>query len=255
MKFSDHFSKTARSYREHRPLYPELLFPFLASSVTGHRLAWDCATGNGQAAASLAAYFDHVVATDGSQKQIDNAIVHPKVEYRVALAEQSGLKEHSVDLITVAQALHWFRFEDFYAEVRRVAAPGAVIAVWVYDLMTCGNKTIDDIVHDFYWNVLVAGNYWPPERTHIEARYATIPFPFDTIQAPHFRMKGYWTLQGFMDYLGTWSAVQNYKERNGRDPIEELLRDRLRAAWRNPEEQVEFHTELALKVGRVVVQP
>lgn len=251
MTFSNHFSKTAKAYREYRPTYPPELFAYLASLTTSHHLAWDCATGNGQAAVELASYFDHVVATDGSERQIENAIASPKVEYRVALAEDSGLVTGSVDLVTVAQALHWFRFEDFYAEVRRVAAPGAFLAAWSYDLMVCGNKDIDAIVHDFYWNVLVKGNYWPPERAHIEVRYATIPFPFEVLAAPSFTMRAQWTCESFLEYLGTWSAVQKYKERNGADPVAEHVSAKLREAWKRPEAPLEFSTELILLVGRV----
>jgi SAM-dependent methyltransferase len=251
MKFSNHFSETAKSYREFRPSYPKELFDFLATLTPKHHLAWDCATGNGQAAVSLAKHFDKVVATDASEKQIANAIKDPKVEYSVALAEETKLKSHSVDLITVAQALHWFRFDEFYSEVHRVAVPDGIIAVWAYGVLQCGDLGVDDAVNDFYWNLLAKDNYWPPERKYIDDNYTTIPFPFEVIAAPKIVMTASWTREGYLDYLRTWSAVQKYIERNGRDPVAELLSERVHASWKDGDTAREFRTELILKVGKV----
>ena len=132
MSFEDLFSKQAEEYAQYRPRYPDALFEYLASVAPGHALAWDCATGNGQAALSLAPYFERVVGTDASESQIANAQPHEKITYRVARAEQTDFEDHSVDLITVAQAIHWFDLDAFYAEAKRVLRPGGVLAAWTY---------------------------------------------------------------------------------------------------------------------------
>src|SRR5262249_24385836 len=148
---------------------------------------WDCAYGNGQATADLAARFGKVCGTDASREQIASAALHPNVEYRVALAEESGLPDGSVQLVTVAQALHWFDLTRFYSEVRRVLSPGGVIAVWDYGIDQVEGDAVNVIAQDFYFNVV--GPYWPPERKLVEEGYRTIPFPFEEIAPPHFRME------------------------------------------------------------------
>ena len=98
MNFEDHFSDRAAQYAEYRPLYPEALFDFVAGLTPNHRVALDCGTGNGQAATGLANHFERVIATDASAQQIRNASTHPRIEYRVAPAEASGLPDGSVSL-------------------------------------------------------------------------------------------------------------------------------------------------------------
>src|SRR5215470_15770711 len=130
--FKDHFSASAAGYATFRPKYPAELFDFVAALPERRRVAWDCATGNGQAALPLAERFDRVVATDASAEQIAHATPHPRVSYGVGLADESGLDGESVDLVTVAQALHWLALDRFFAEVRRVVVEGGVLAVWCY---------------------------------------------------------------------------------------------------------------------------
>src|SRR5258708_2942546 len=139
-EFKDHFAVVASSYAEARPHYPKELFAFLARTAMGHECAWDCATGNGQAAVDLAEHFERVEATDASAEQIKNAVAHPKVRYSVALAEASGLAARSVDLVTVAQALHWLNLDKFYAEAKRVMKADGWIAVWTYDLFSISKE-------------------------------------------------------------------------------------------------------------------
>jgi ubiquinone/menaquinone biosynthesis C-methylase UbiE len=152
-RFKDHFSKQAADYAKFRPRYPKELFRRLASIAPDTQLAWDCATGTGQAAIELAEFFDRVIATDASEKQIANAERHPRVEYRAATAEESGLDAASVDLVTVAQALHWFDLDRFYAEVRRVLKPQGLLAATAYKLAKISPE-IDLIVNHYYSDIV-----------------------------------------------------------------------------------------------------
>ncbi len=199
--FHDHFSGFASRYADFRPHYPAELFDYLATLVPRHSLVWDCAAGNGQATYDLAERFDKVIATDASKEQIASARPHPRIEYRVAPAERSGLPEKSVGLITVAQAVHWFDLERFYAEARRVLSPGAVLAVWAYGVNEVEGDAVNQLVQDFYANTV--GPYWPPERKLVEDGYRTIPFLFAEITAPAVRMEMRWTLEQLLGYFST----------------------------------------------------
>jgi SAM-dependent methyltransferase len=224
--FKDHFSAQSAGYARHRPHYPPELFEYLAG-LGGRRLAWDCATGNGQAAIALAAHFDRVIATDASSAQIDSAIAHPAVSYRVATSEESGLDDSSVDLVTVGQALHWFDAERFFAEASRVLVTGGSVAAWCYELCTV-SAACDAIVERLYNGIV--GSFWPPERQLIEQRYAGIEFPGKAIKPPAFEMSSVWTADDMLGYLRTWSASQRYQREHGDDPVG-LVEDRLRQAW------------------------
>jgi ubiquinone/menaquinone biosynthesis C-methylase UbiE len=157
VQFHDHFSSVAHRYADFRPHYPAALFDYLASLVPRTATVWDCAAGNGQASLDLAERFDHVIATDASADQIASARTHPKIEYRVAPAEQSGLADESIGLITVAQAVHWFDFDRFFAEARRALIPGGALAVWAYGVNEVEEKAINDVMQDFYANNDVRG--------------------------------------------------------------------------------------------------
>jgi SAM-dependent methyltransferase len=225
-RFADHFSACATGYARFRPRYPDTLFRWLAGLAPSTDLAWDCATGSGQAAVGLAVHFDRVVATDVSARQLAAAQPRDNVEYRVAPAEASGLSPQSVSLITVAQALHWFAGPRFWAEARRVAKPGAVLACWCYELFSV-NPAIDALVDELYHETLAG--CWPPERRHVETGYAEIEFPFKRIEAPAFEMTAEWTAEQLVGYLGTWSAVARYRAARGVDPMarfKALLEDR-----------------------------
>src|SRR5215207_1879848 len=109
--FEDHFSKQSQLYAKYRPNYPEEIYAYLASIAPGRSLAWDCGTGNGQAALGLAHHFDRVHASDASAEQISLALLSGKVDYRIEPAEHVSLAASSTDLVTVAVAVHWFNFD------------------------------------------------------------------------------------------------------------------------------------------------
>ena len=245
---TDHFSRQAPDYAKYRPSYPEALFSWLADHAPGHELAWDVGCGSGQAAVPLAAHFRRVVATDLSAAQIAQARPHPQVDYRVASCEASGLPAVSCDLVTVAQAIHWFDFDKFYAEVRRVLKPGGLCAAWTY-LLLQGEPAINAAIEQFYADVLTP--WWPPERRWVEAGYAGMPFPFAAAPpAPSFAIRLHWTLADLVNYVGTWSAVQRCLAATGTDPTR-ALRDRLLAVWGDPASQREIVWPIALRAGYV----
>jgi len=245
--FKDLFSKQSKEYAASRPTYPRALFDFLAGLVQRRELVWDCATGNGQAAAFLAEYFDRVVASDASAKQIENARASPNVRFAVFPAEKAELEDESVDLITVAQALHWFSFEDFYREARRVSRKGGVIAAWTYGLHSTSPE-VDAVTQRFYRDVI--GRYWPKEVKYVENRYEDIPFPFQQLDAPVFQIELQWNLRDLVGYLYTWSSVQKYMEENGSDPVEKLYPD-FAKAWGKEGAVRRVTWPLYLKVGRI----
>ncbi len=244
--FKDHFSRDSAGYSQYRPVYPPRLFKYLASLNQHHHTAWDCATGNGQAARLLARYYQRVIATDASRSQIAAAPPQEHIEYRVAVAEQSGIADASVDLVTVAQALHWFDLGAFYEEVRRVLKPGGVIAIWSYNLLKIAPE-IDAIINRFYHHTL--GEYWPQERTRVERGYGHIPFPFTPVTAmPEFAMTADWDLPHLLGYLGTWSAVQRMKQASGVNPVEQIAQ-RLGDTWGEPNKQRPVTWPLSIRVG------
>lgn len=228
MRFKDHFSQHAANYAAARPHYPSELFEFLAQQCSQRQLAWDCATGNGQAAVALAAYFDRVIATDASQAQLDEATAHAKVEYRrLAAEDEITLPANSVDLVTVAQALHWFDIECFFRNVEIVLKPGGILAVWSYGL-TSVSAEVDRIVYQLYEEIL--GDYWPQERRLVEAAYAEVSLPFISVAAPTLQMRSIWTLQQLRDYLRSWSATQRYINQQQTNPLD-LVNAELVSAW------------------------
>ncbi|HEY6838837.1 MAG TPA: class I SAM-dependent methyltransferase [Geobacteraceae bacterium] len=245
--FKDHFSGNAAAYTQFRPSYPQGLFDWLASVSPGRELAWDCGCGNGQAALGLAPHFRRIIATDASRQQIDHAMPHERVEYRVAPAEASGIEPASVDLIVIAQALHWFDFERFYREVRRVARPQAVIAAITYGELR-GGGALDEVIDHFYTEIV--GPYWPRERRYVDEGYQTISFPFSELSPPAFEMAAEWTLDHLVGYLGTWSAVKEDTRVHGRNPLE-VVGAKLVAAWGEPSRTKKITWPLHLRVGRV----
>ncbi|AEE53148.1 class I SAM-dependent methyltransferase [Haliscomenobacter hydrossis] len=228
----DNFSTSSAQYAQFRPDYPTELFEYLYSRVSNFDCAWDCGTGNGQVALTLAERFASVQATDLSANQIANATPHPRVHYGVCRAEASPFSAQQFDLITVAQALHWFDFAAFNQEVKRVAKPGALIAVWGYGLLTI-NAEIDLLVQQFYTGVI--DQYWDAERHHIDEAYANIPFPFAAIEKRTFSIEKHWNLAQLCGYLGTWSSVKKYIQQHGEDPLAALY-PQLQKQW--PEDAV-----------------
>jgi hypothetical protein len=247
--WKNYFGGHATEYRRFRPTYPPALFEFLAALAPARRLAWDCGTGNGQAALGLADCFDRVVATDASREQIAQASTHPRVEYRVRAAEDSGLEAGATDLITVAQAAHWFDLERFYSEVRRVAGPRAVVALWCYPLTTI-DPAIDPLIVRFYSDVV--GPYWPNERVHVEKAYRDLPFPFEEVAVPSFAMEVEWDLGQLLGYVDTWSPVRIFRQETGRDPLDDLAAP-LAEVWGDPRRRRRARFPLHCRVGRVMV--
>jgi SAM-dependent methyltransferase len=243
--FSDHFSGHARAYAEARPHYPERFIAHVAGLAPHDDLAWDCATGSGQAAVPLARHFACVLATDASAEQIARAEPAPRVEYRVATEDACPAADHTVDLVTVAQALHWFRFDAFWGEVRRVLVPGGVIAAWTY-----GNSQVDagvDPILDRFYHARV-GRYWPPERRHVETAYADIPFPFAGGRE-EFAMTQRWSRERYVAYVATWSATARAHKLEGADPLPALVEE-LAAVWPNAAEERVVTWPLTLVWGR-----
>ncbi|HZF15541.1 MAG TPA: class I SAM-dependent methyltransferase [Steroidobacteraceae bacterium] len=227
MAFKDHFSKQSAAYRQFRPTYPPELYAYLATLVPQRSVAWDCATGNGQAAVGLARHFPLVVATDASAAQLAQRQSHDRIAYACATAERVPLKDRSCDLITVAQSAHWFDHPRFHAEVSRVARPEATLAIWTYGHCTV-DAGVDAAVSGF--NRDLVGKYWPPERHYVDSGYRTLPFPFPRLEPPPFALSVEWGAEDLVRYIGTWSAVGRYRDAAGSDPLP-ALRDRLAVSW------------------------
>jgi SAM-dependent methyltransferase len=250
--FKDHFSGHAASYARSRPGYPPALFAWLAGAAPARELAWDCGTGSGQGAVGLAAHFARVIATDASAEQVRNAAPHPRVEYRVAPAEDSGLDDASVDLVSVAQALHWFDLPRFWAEAGRVLRPGGLLAAWTYPLMSI-TPAVDEAVHGFYGGAEIAA-CWPPERRLVDEEYRTISFPWAEVPVPAFAIELSWSLHELLDYVRTWSAVQAYAREHGRDPVNGVA-PAIAAAWGDPAARRAVHWPLIVRAVRRPAAP
>jgi SAM-dependent methyltransferase len=244
-EFKDHFSGHAGDYRTYRPSYPPELFTYLATLVPQNGLVWDCGSGNGQASVALAEHFERVFATDASERQIREAEPHPRVEYAVAMAERCPLPDRSAQLVTVAQALHWFDFDGFFKEVKRVCQPGGHLAVWTYDFDSV-DPDVDPVLNKFQKDFVEA--YWPPERVHVISGYQTIPFPFEELSPPALEMRARWNLAQLLGYLNTWSATKAFIKRNGFNPTETL---ELQSAWGDPSRLRTVHWAFYIRVGRV----
>lgn len=226
--FQDHFGAVAEQYAASRPTYPEELFDWIASISPGRTRVWDCATGTGQAVRPLAARFDEVIATDASASQVANAPAISNVEWRVASAFESGLDDASVDAVTVAQALHWFYDDRFFAEVRRVLRPGGVLVVWSYASSLIDDVGIRQLLQEFQNTTL--NGWWPSERRFVMDHYRDFALPPQAIAAPSFEMAQQWDLQNVAGYLRSWSAVGRYMAETGQDPVAPLL-EALEPLW------------------------
>ncbi len=242
----DNFSRQAERYARFRPKYPQELFDFILSLVRNRDNAWDCGTGNGQVALELSRCFKRVYATDVSDKQLENAVVKSNIIYKVEQAEKSSFPDNEFDLITVAQAIHWFDFSKFYTEVDRTLRPEGIIAVMGYALCRVDDTT-DKIIDRFDNEILRP--YWDDERHYIDERYETIPFPYDELKVPEFSASYRWSLEELLGFFNTWSAVQHSLDQTGNSPVDGILRD-LRTCWREDERKtVTF--PILLRVGRM----
>ena len=247
MSFQDHFSGDSGAYARFRPRYPAALFSWLASLTPGHDLAWDAGTGSGQAAIALIRHFRSVVATDASAEQLAQAERHERVTYRCEPSHRASIVDQSVDIITAGAAAHWFELDDFYAEVRRVARPGAIVALFSY-----GPRDLADAIHPavHHYQEVVLRDYWPERIGLVHDRYATLPFPFEEIEAPSFTMSAEWTLAGALAFLETWSASQRYRRERGTLPTDSIAAE-LAKEWDDPERLRRFEIALFMRVGRV----
>jgi SAM-dependent methyltransferase len=244
--FSDHFGRAARSYAEYRPHYPAALFDWLSSVTARRERAWDCGTGSGQAAVALAAHFAEVVASDPSVAQLANAAPAAGLSYVAMTAEQAALRPAAVDLVTVAQALHWFDHPRFFAEVDRVLRPGGTLAVWSYGLLTI-DPAVDRHLHHLYRDVL--GPYWPSERSLVDSGYAGIALPYRELPVPAISMEAQWSLAQLGGYLSSWSAVGRYRAVVGSDPLPAILDD-VGRVWGDPAAAHRVRWPLVVRAGR-----
>ncbi|MEO7924337.1 MAG: class I SAM-dependent methyltransferase [Chitinophagaceae bacterium] len=242
----DNFSNQAEGYSKYRPAYPEELFDFILQQFSERNSAWDCATGNGQTAKELAKYFNKVFATDISRKQLDQAVQADNISYSVQPAEQTNFPSAEFDLVTVSQALHWFRFDEFYTEVQRVVKPGGWIATWMYGLLRI-SPAIDKLIDEHHFTTLE--KYWDPERKYVDDHYRSIPFPFEEIDSPAFHIRYHWTLEELEGYLNTWSALQKFTSANQYNPVTDLMK-RIKPYWTAASMKTIF--PLHLRMGRLV---
>jgi SAM-dependent methyltransferase len=245
--FTDRFGAVARDYARYRPRYPRALFDLLAARSAGHTLAWDCACGTGQATIGLAERYSHVLATDASAAQLAQAPVVANVEWRVARAEDSGLPSASVDLVCVAQALHWLPYAAFYAEVDRVLRPGGVLAVVCYGRMTVDAPAVERLVQQYYDETV--GAYWPPERHTLEQAYRDVPQPYPLEPTPALEMIEDWQALALLGYLRSWSATTAFIAARAYDPVNALV-PVLAQAWPASAESVRIRWPLQVLLGR-----
>jgi len=248
MPFKDLFSARAELYSRYRPSYPEVLYTWLRSLVASNERAWDCATGNGQAARGLAAYFGKVIATDASESQIQRADADERITYHVASACASAIASSSVDAVTIAQAMHWIDPQCFFAEAKRVARGRAPVVIWGYGDPVMDSEPIDRLVHEY--NRGTIESYWMPERHLLLGGYRSIPFPLKEVETPAITMEAAWTLEELAGYLRTWSATAAYAARLGRDPVIDVER-RLADYWGKKEERHLVRWQLFIRAGYV----
>jgi SAM-dependent methyltransferase len=252
---TEEFSEAvAARYKQYRPRYPATLFSYLASQTSRQDVAWDCATGSGgQAARGLASHFRQVIATDASEKQIAIVDPYPGVEFRCRPAERSGLDDASVDLLTVAQAVHWFDLDAFHAEARRVLIPGGIVAAWCYNPPTVDRGPIDRLVEELYDAACLA-SYWSPTRRDIDEGYKNLPFPFVELRAPEFVAEETWTLDSFIGYLRTWQAITDSEDDPAAAEFVAGHLKRIVSTWkRGRRSRRDVRWRLHLRVGRTPI--
>jgi len=244
--FKDYFSDDSEKYNNFRPKYPKQLFLFLSSISQEDQLAWDCATGSGQSAIELADYFSTIIATDASSTQIKNAEKKSGINYFISTAEDCAIKSNSVDLITVAQAFHWFNHDAYIKEVNRVLKVDGLITIWTYNLVKI-QSDIDDIIYHLYNTTL--RDFWPKERAMVENNYQDIQLPFVEINAPKFIMSADWNMFQLLGYLETWSAVNEYQKQHGINPIEKI-QEKILEIWGNPENIFSVKWPLTIRIWK-----
>jgi len=244
----DLFSKQSDLYARYRPTYPKELYEYILSFVKEKNTAWDCATGNGQAAVVLASHFKKVIATDISAAQIEKAIKKENIEYSVCAAESTPFADNTFDLVTVAQAYHWIKWEEFRKEATRVCKPEAIMAIWTYNRNKLGDKKIDDAVYSFYENITKP--YWDYERKYVDELYETVEFDYELLPVKQFETILNWQREDMIGYISSWSAIQKYIKVNGHSPIP-IIEEEINKLW--PEGEIKkVRFPIYLKLGRVV---
>lgn len=241
----DRFSTQADLYARYRIDYPPALYDWLLPRVSGRQRAWDCATGNGQVPTVLARHFTHVDATDISQTQLAQAPALPNVTYQESPAEHTPFSAASFDLVTVAQAVHWFEPETFNQEVRRVLRPGGVVVEWGYNLLQVGPE-LDPLIREFHDETMRP--YWDANRWHVLDEYARLPFPFEAVEHARFKVRRQWSAEWFLNYVRTWSSAAKYQKQHGEDAAL-LIADELTRRWGEGEREVTF--PVFLRAGQV----
>ena len=248
--FEDRYGAVAASYARHRPAYPRGLFDLVASAAPARRRCWDAGTGSGQAAVVLASYFREIVATDASQQQLDQAVAAPGVEYRCEPSESTSIPDRSVDAITVASAIHWFERPAFFDEVRRVGAPGALLAVWTYTTALEVDPGVDRVVRHISAQLL--GPMWTSHIRTLEGGLGRLALPFHDLPVPSFSIEQSWTLAELCGYIQTWSAAVSYERARGR-PVTDEVHDALATAWGDPDRRRVVRLPLQVRMG--IVRP
>jgi ubiquinone/menaquinone biosynthesis C-methylase UbiE len=248
--FHDLFSDHAKDYKLYRPTYPTELFNYLSSLVDDHQSVWDCGTGNGQAAISLATIFKTVYATDPSKQQIDQATQKPNIIYQVACAESSTLANQSVSMITVFQAFHWFDAPAFFDQVKRILKPGGILAIVGYHTALTGIAGVDSLYRWFNREFLWEKGCWEMPRDSLNNNYQNTQLPMQTLTTPEFSSTCHWTLQDYLAYLNTWSSVKTYENKYHENPVQTHIQPQIQHLWPNPTLPRTISFPLVLKVGR-----
>ncbi|VFJ13436.1 class I SAM-dependent methyltransferase [Candidatus Nitrosocosmicus franklandus] len=247
----DHFSSTSKEYSFSRPTYPDILYKYLDDITPGKDKAWDCATGNGQAAVGLCKYFKNVIASDASKEQLAYRFPRSNIHYEMFPAERANLEDGSIDLITVAQAAHWFDLDKFYKEVTRVSKNNGILAIWSYGMHKIDNH-IDTISAKLNVGGDILGKYWPKETIYVKEDYKTISFPFKEIMTPKFEMTVNWNLDELVSYMQTWSAVKRFSVEKKFNPIDLIMTD-LEKLWGKRENKKLVKWDINIRIGAVHV--
>lgn len=240
----DLFSNHSLGYKQARPNYSIQIVKEILKHVPQRNVAWDCGAGSGQFTQLLAPYFDHVVASDISEAQLQQAPYFENVSYQLQAAEQSNLPAQSIDLVTVAQAIHWFDFDAFYKEVKRVLKLQGVFAAIGYGLVEVQDAAVNSLVQQLYFETL--SGYWDSERRYIDELYQTIPFPFNEQAVAEMHLQYQWSPQQLLSYLRTWSALKHYQDKNEHDPLQSISN-----ALKVAPEKLDVTFPVLLRVGTV----
>ncbi|PAU95558.1 SAM-dependent methyltransferase [Aliifodinibius salipaludis] len=245
-KSEKRFSKQADLYAKFRPDYPDKMYEFIFKHLNQQRIAWDCATGSGQVAGYLSNHFDQVFANDISKEQLSYAPEKANITYLNTPAEHSGLPDDTFDLITIAQAIHWLNFDQFYNEVRRTAAQNGLLAVIGYGMVRISER-VNPIIDEMYETAF--SKYFNENRRYLDNRYQNIPFPFDEIPTPSFEKHYTWSLDQLEGYFNSWSAIQRIKAEEGYNPADETINE-LEKALSNPK-KFEATFPIFMRLGKI----